>query len=87
LSKRRSILYSAMLLTAANLAMRVVSMLFQVFLSREVGAAGLGLLQLTMTVGMLAMTIGTSGVRVAAMYLCVRAVCGAPCSAACATGL
>ncbi len=72
MSRRRSILYSALLLTAANLAMRVVSMMFQVYLSRQVGAAGIGLLQLTMTVGTLAITIGTSGVRVASMYLCAE---------------
>ncbi len=52
--------------------MRAVSMMFQVYISRRVGAAGIGLLQLTMTVGTLAMTIGTSGIRVASMYLCAE---------------
>ena len=56
-------------LTPANFAMRAVSMLFQVYLSGAVGAAGLGLLQLIMTVHAFAITIGTSGIRVAAMYL------------------
>lgn len=64
-----SILHNALLLTAANLAMRGVSMLFQVWLADAVGAAGLGLLQLIMTVYGFAMTVGTSGIRVAAMYL------------------
>lgn len=72
MSRRRSILHSALLLTAANLAMRTVSMMFQVYISRRIGAAGIGLLQLTMTVGTLAMTIGTSGIRVASMYLCAE---------------
>lgn len=58
-----------MLLTAASLALRAVSMVFQIYLSNVVGAAGIGLLQLTMSVGMLAMTAATLGVRVAAMYL------------------
>ena len=62
-------LRSALLLTLANLAMRAVSMLFQVYLTGQVGAAGVGLLQLIMTVNSLAVTVGTSGIRVAAMYL------------------
>lgn len=64
-----SIARSTLLLTAANLAIRFVSMLFQVFLSARLGAAGLGLMQLISSVGMLAMTLGCAGVRVAAMYL------------------
>ena len=61
-----------MLLTAASLGLRTISMVFQVYLSNLVGAAGIGLLQLTMSVGMLAGTLGTAGVRVAAMYLCAE---------------
>lgn len=57
------------LLTTANLLMRGVSMLFQIYLTARVGAAGLGLLQLIMTVNLFAMTLGTSGLRVAALYL------------------
>ena len=64
-----SMAQSLFLLTLANLAMRAVSMLFQVHLSDLVGAAGLGLLQLIMTVHAFAMTVGTSGIRTAAMYL------------------
>ena len=60
---------SALLLTLANLAMRGVTMLFQVYLTGQVGAAGIGLLQLVLTVNAFAVTIGTSGLRVAAMYL------------------
>lgn len=62
-------LRSALLLTLANLAMRGVAMLFQVYLTGQVGAAGVGLLQLIMTVHSFAVTVGTSGIRVAAMYL------------------
>lgn len=62
-------LMSVFWLTLASFAMRAVSMLFQVYLSDRVGAAGLGLLQLIMTVHAFALTVGTSGIRVAAMYL------------------
>ena len=57
---------------AALLAMQGVAMLFRVYLSRTVGAAGLGLLQLILTVGGLALTVGVSGARVTAMYLCAE---------------
>lgn len=67
--KHSSILRGALLLTGGNLFLRFVSMVFQVYLSREVGAAGLGLLQLISSVGVLAMAVGCSGVRTAAMYL------------------
>lgn len=66
---RSSMARDALLLTLANLAMRAVAMLFQVYLTGQVGAAGVGLLQLILTVHAFAMTIGTSGIRVAAMYL------------------
>ena len=61
------------LLTAANLLMRGVSMLFQVYLTARVGAAGVGLLQLILSVNLFAVTLGTSGLRVAALYLSAEA--------------
>jgi len=64
-----SLVRGTLLLTAANLAIRSVSMLFQIYLSSCIGAAGLGLMQLISSVWILAMTFGSSGIRVAAMYL------------------
>ena len=64
-----SMVQSVIWLTLASLIMRAVSMLFQIYLSSQVGAAGLGLLQLIMTVHAFSITIGTSGIRTAAMYL------------------
>lgn len=69
LSKEPSMLQNTLLLSVASLAMRAVSMLFQVYLSGQVGAVGLGLMQLTMTINGFAVTLGSSGLRVAAMYL------------------
>lgn len=63
------IFYSALLLTGVNLLLRFVSTSFQVYISGRIGAAGVGLLQLVMSVGMLAMTAGMAGVRTATMYL------------------
>lgn len=69
---RQSILRSTILLTLANLALRSVSLLFQAYLANTIGPEGIGKMQLVLTVGGFAMTLGTSGVRVAAMNLTAR---------------
>lgn len=67
--KKGTMFYSALLLTGANLALRMVSMGFQVYLSGRIGAAGIGLMQLVLSVSTLAMTAAMAGVRTSAMYL------------------
>lgn len=67
--QQRSILHNTVLLTLANLALRSVSLLFQVYLADVIGAAGMGKMQLVLTAGSFAMTLGSSGVRVASMNL------------------
>lgn len=67
--KKLPIFYSALMLTGVNLLLRMVSTSFQVYISGRIGAAGVGLLQLVMSVGMLAITAGMAGVRTATMYL------------------
>ncbi len=57
------------MLTGVNLLLRLVSTSFQVYISGRIGPAGVGLLQLVLSVGMLAMTAGMAGVRTATMYL------------------
>ena len=74
MGKKVPIFYNALLLTAVNLLLRFVSTSFQVFLSGRIGAEGIGLLQLVLSVGMLAMTLGMGGIRTATMYLCAEAV-------------
>ena len=64
-----NIFRSAILLTVVNLLLRFAGTSFQVFLSSRIGAAGIGLLQLTMSVGSLAMVAGMGGIRTATMYL------------------
>ena len=61
--------YSALLLTGVNLLLRMVSTSFQVYISGRIGAAGVGLLQLVLSVGALATTAGIAGIRTATMYL------------------
>ena len=57
------------MLTGVNLLLRLVSTSFQVYISGRIGAAGVGLLQLVMSVGALALTAGMAGIRTATMYL------------------
>ena len=69
MSRKVPIFYSALMLTAVNLLLRLVSTSFQVHISARIGPEGVGLLQLVMSVGGLAMTAGIAGVRTATMYL------------------
>lgn len=57
------------MLTGVNLLLRLVSTGFQVYLSGIIGAAGIGLLQLVLSTGAMAMTAGIAGIRTACMYL------------------
>ncbi len=63
------IFYSALLLTGVNLLLRLVGTSFQVYISGRIGAAGVGLLQLVLSVSMMAMTAGIAGIRTTSMYL------------------
>ena len=69
MGKKLPIFYNALLLTGVNLLLRFVSTGFQVYLSGTIGAAGIGLLQLVLSVGSLALTAGMAGIRTATMYL------------------
>ncbi len=69
MGKKLPIFYNALLLTGVNLLLRLVSTGFQVYLSGKIGAAGIGLLQLVLSVGGLALTAGIAGIRTATMYL------------------
>lgn len=63
------IFYSALMLTGVNLLLRFAGTSFQVYLSGRIGPEGIGLLQLTMSVGFMAMVAGMGGIRTATMYL------------------
>lgn len=66
---RLPIFYSALLLTGVNLLLRLAGTSFQVYLSGCIGPAGIGLLQLVMSVGSVSVVAGIAGVRTASMYL------------------
>jgi len=69
LSKTKPIFFSALLLTGVNLLLRFVGTSFQVYLSARIGAEGIGLLQLVLSVGAMTMVAGMAGIRTATMYL------------------
>lgn len=61
ISVRLSMFYSTLLLTGVNLLLRLVATSFQVYISGRIGATGVGLLQLVLSVAMLAETAGLPG--------------------------
>ena len=69
MGKKLPIFYNALLLTGVNLLLRLVGTGFQVYLSGKIGAAGIGLLQLVLSVGGMALTAGMAGIRTATMYI------------------
>ncbi len=69
MSKKTPIFFSALLLTGVNLLLRLAGTSFQVYISSQIGAAGVGLLQLVLSVGGMALTAGIAGIRTATMYL------------------
>ena len=62
MSKRLRFFRSGITLTAVGLTMRTVSMLFGAFVSGAVGAEGVGLYTIVMTVYSFAITLATSGI-------------------------
>ena len=63
MKRNRAFLYNTLLLTATAVLMRVIGLLFQIFLSNKIGAAGIGLFQLIMSVSVFAQTVAISGIR------------------------
>lgn len=61
-------------MTAFTLGMRFVSLGFNVYITGKIGAEGIGLYSLIMSVGGFAITLATSGVNLASTRLCARAL-------------
>ena len=72
MSSRLKFFKSGVTLTAVGLAMRTVAMLFGAFITRAVGAEGIGLYTVVMTVYSFAVTFATSGISLTV----TRAVAG-----------
>ncbi len=73
MGKGRTLIRGTLLLTLSGLALRGLGVLFQTWLAKRIGAEGMGVLQLILTVGGFAGVLGSAGVRVAALQLTARA--------------
>jgi len=69
LKRIKIIFFNLLTLTAASLLLRTIGMSFQVYLSKKIGPAGIGLLQLIMSIYFLAATFAISGIRLATTRL------------------
>lgn len=74
MSEAKRFIKSGILLTVVGLAMRTVAMLFGAFISRTVGAEGMGIYTLIMTVYSFAITLATSGIGLTVTRLVASAV-------------
>ncbi|MBQ9268755.1 MAG: oligosaccharide flippase family protein [Oscillospiraceae bacterium] len=69
LVRGNSMFYSTLFLSGGTIALRIVQMGFQVYISGVMGADGLGIMHLITTVGTLAAVLASGGVRIAATCL------------------
>ena len=67
--RRGSMLYGALLLTLGAVSIRLVQTAFQIYISGVMGAAGLGRMQLILTIGSFGAVLASGGVRIAATCL------------------
>ena len=73
-SSRQRFFYNGILLTAVGIAMRTVALFFNAFVTREVGAEGIGLYTIVMTVYNFAVTFATSGISLTMTRLVAAAI-------------
>ena len=66
MKKMKLFLINAVILTATSLLLRTVGVSFNVYISNKIGASGMGLFQLIMSVHNLALTLALSGIGLAA---------------------
>ncbi|MGL5693328.1 MAG: oligosaccharide flippase family protein [Peptostreptococcaceae bacterium] len=62
--KRKKLILNALLLTISTMTFGIVNMIFRVYLSNKIGAEGMGLFQLIMSINVVATTLAVSGIRV-----------------------
>lgn len=69
MKRATSLFYNFLILTGTSLALQTASLLFRAWFARKLGAEGLGLFQLTVSVSVLGVTLATSGIRLTATRL------------------
>lgn len=63
--RTKKFIFNTLLLTFSSLIIRGIALSFQIYLSNKIGAAGIGLFQLIMSVYIFAVTLAVSGIRFA----------------------
>lgn len=79
--KRLTFVKNAAILTATSLLLRTIGIFFRVYLSNKIGAEGMGLYQLIVSIYVLASTFATSGICTAVTRLIAERVGGSNCRA------
>lgn len=74
MTPRRSFLHGAFVLIAASLVTRILGFVYRIFLTRLIGAAGMGLFQLVFPLLSLVLTFVTAGLPVAISKLVAEAI-------------
>ncbi len=74
MKKAKQFFLNAGLLAAVSILLRLLSVSFNTFVSAKIGAEGMGLFTLTMSIFGLAVTVATSGVHLAAVRLTAQAL-------------
>lgn len=62
--KRKKLILNALILTLSTVTLGFISMGFRVYLSNKIGAEGMGLYQIIMSINIMASTLAISGIRV-----------------------
>lgn len=65
----KSLLYGTLMLTGANLIVRILGFIYRVYLSRLIGPQGMGLIQLVFPAFLISITLTTSGLPIAVSRL------------------
>lgn len=77
MKKKKTFLINTVILTLTALILRGIGMFFRIYLSNIIGAEGMGLYQLIISIYMLASTFASSGISTAVTRLCAdEMVCG-----------
>ena len=77
--KKKVFFYNALVMAAGALLLRVTNIGYRVYIADKIGAAGMGLYQLILSVFMLAITISTSGISLSVTRLVAESLgCGDP---------
>ncbi len=67
--KKENLIYSTLILTAASIFTRILGMVFRVYLSNQIGAVGMGVYQMILSVYTFTATFACSGIVVAVSSL------------------